>query len=310
MDRPIRVPTGRLVLLCAVGAFLIGYGAYYIFQPAPSTPSKQSTQSIAATHSETPAAENSAAESAPENPRDLVEVSSKRIDFGTVPTHFSVHQSLLFLNRGAAPISVDGIRLEKPFATTQETLSLSPEARTLLEVTFRPERPGKYESHAVLNLGPPVNEVIELIVLGEAVLSPEDAGVVIPPPPDQELLEHEAATMTALAKSPLRQEALARGGADDGDSAEGSDDSAMESGPGASSGPGEGWPAAFQPGMLVAFGEEMSNPREDPNKSPSRFPARRKSLSFLRLTRGMTTVSLKATRRIRPIRRSLPTRRS
>lgn len=270
MGRPGRFSTKRFLALFAIGAFFAGYGAYRFLQTPPQTGSKQS---LAGTHSAAPAAVELAVAPAQKDPRKLVEMSESRIDFGRVPTHYSLHQSVTFFNHGAVPIVIEGIRLEEPFAATQETLLLPPGVRTGLDVTFSPKRPGTYEGRAVLSLGAPVNDVVNLVVRGEAVLSPEDAGVPIPPPPDQavrERREKEIAEMVAEARSALREESQAAGG--EGPAAEG-DGSMTESKSASSASVQEGGPSIPHAVVLAAFGQ-TANAAEDPNQIPVEIPGK------------------------------------
>jgi len=117
--------------------------------------------------------------------------------------------------------------------------------------------------------------VMALVLRGEAVLSPEDAGVPIPPPPDQMTREHqqkEIARMVAEARTALSDGSAAAGDAGGDASAEGERSSARKSGDASGSFGGEGGPSIPYPVVLAAFGQYQS-PEEDPNRIPVPIPS-------------------------------------
>ncbi len=212
---------------------------------------------------------------------DPVKVSTRVVDFGQVPLHFPVHQTLFVLNSTGQEVRASGIRLRSPFRAGQGSLTLDPSVSTGLEITFDPKEAGVYQERLTISLGKPVNETIEVIVRGEAILSPLDAGVPIPPPPDQAIRqyrEREMERILAEAGAAMSHEAAvaAEGeesggeGAEDGDGEDAapSDDTGRGS---ADDRRGSTNPAALYPAVIAAFGLTQTR-GEDINNVPAPIP--------------------------------------
>lgn len=124
---------------------------------------------------------------------ETVKVSALELDFGNVPILFPSRESFYLVNHGRVPVGVRGVSLEGPFRAETTIAQLDPKVATKFTVTFDPKEPGLYTQRLLLTLdsGKGLQEV-DVILRGQAVLSPQAAGIAIPPPPDQVLRTYQA----------------------------------------------------------------------------------------------------------------------
>lgn len=196
------------------------------------------------------------------------------LNFGRVATRFPATQPLLLFNRGNLKVRIEEVRVEPPFHVERGALDLEPGVTTGLPITFTPTTPGHYESQVFLKLGEPVGRELTLVVRGDALLSPADAGVPIPPPPDLANRLHKEQEIARQRAEAERHAALAGAGEDeagagdaDEDDQEGStqlDRRAPADGEGRSA-------SALSPGMLLAFGV-VEEGAADENNVPVPIP--------------------------------------
>jgi hypothetical protein len=194
------------------------------------------------------------------------ELSDNQVDFGRVPTRYTVRHPLTLVNRGTKPVEITSILIDSPFQVSRTSLTIAPGSRGWVDVTFRPEKAGSFEGRAEIHVGGPVNQVFFLALRGQGVLSPQDAGVSIPPPPDAAALERrQRETERILAEArEWEQERAARqaAGEDTGDEGTATQKAARSGGPAG---------VIPYPVVLAAFGEQL-DPTQDSNRIPVPIP--------------------------------------
>jgi len=134
------------------------------------------------------------AAAASSKPGESVQVSSLVLDFGSVPILFPSTESFYLVNHGRGPVEVRRVSLDGPFRAETTIAQLDPKVSTKFTVTFDPKKPGTYEQRLRLTLddGTSAGQEVEVLVRGRGVLSPQAAGIAIPPPPDQALRAYQA----------------------------------------------------------------------------------------------------------------------
>jgi len=148
-----------------------------------------------------------------------------------------------------------------PFKALRSSGTIAGGVSEKILVEFNPTSPGVYESRMILTMAEAPGGAFEVILKGKAVLSPAQAGVVIPPPPDhlvrkweqeQAALQLEEAAKRAVFNASRKPE-----GTDTDDDSDGTSDSAL-----ADEGDADARMAKVPAVFLAAFGQTQ-NPDTD-----------------------------------------------
>jgi len=172
-----------VLIVAGVGAILLlASPPSHVVFIAPEEPSASSEDGGTQTD-EAAAARAAAAEG-------TVQVSELDLDFGSVPILFPSRESFYLVNHGRVPVAVRSVSLEGPFRAETTLDQLDPKVATRFTVTFDPKKPGNYREHLRLTFAD--GKEVEVLVRGRGVLSPQAAGIAIPPRPDKVQWEYRA----------------------------------------------------------------------------------------------------------------------
>ncbi len=162
---------------------------------APGSPTHVAVESVAIpVEGAAPGAVSNRQEVAASPETGAVRISRLILDFGDVPILFPSTEVLHLVNRGGGPLEVRKVSLDGPFRAERSDVRLNPNVSTRFAVVFDPKKPGVYEQRLRLTLGDDTNPAVqdvEVLVRGRAVLSPQAAGVAIPPRPDEAIRRYQ-----------------------------------------------------------------------------------------------------------------------